>query len=128
MAYQIANEIINMECAALDRWIHGDPGGFLDISAPDVVYFDPIQERRLNGLAALTNLYESLRGQILADRYEMIDPRVQVYGNAAVLTFNYVSEHQGETQAWNCTEVYARDSDHPWRIVQTHWSRTGASK
>ncbi len=128
MGSQIANEIISMECAALDRWIHGDPSGFLEITAPDVVYFDPSLDRRLNGLAALTNLYESLRGQISADRYELIDPRVQVYGNAAVLTFNYLSEHQEQTQAWNCTEVYAQDAEGRWRIVQTHWSRTGSQK
>lgn len=32
--------IIGMERAALDRWGNGDPGGFLEISAEDVSYFD----------------------------------------------------------------------------------------
>jgi len=96
MEYQIANEIISMEHTALDRWSQGDPSGFLEISAPDVVYFDPSQERRLNGLAELATHYESLRGKIRVDRYEFIDPKVQVYGNVAVLTFNYLFE-QGLT-------------------------------
>lgn len=33
--------IIGLEKAALTRWGKGDPDGFLEISAPDVVYFDP---------------------------------------------------------------------------------------
>ena len=55
--------IISLERAALNRWSKGDPSGFLEISAPDVVYFDPFQERRLDGLGALTGYYESLRGK-----------------------------------------------------------------
>ena len=44
--------IIQMERAALDRWGRGDPSGFLEISAPDVVYFDPFQGRRIDGREA----------------------------------------------------------------------------
>ena len=120
----IATTIIAMERAALDRWGRGDPSGFLEISAPDVVYFDPFQEVRLNGIDALRALYESIRGQVSVARYELIDPRVQASENMAVLTFNYVAEGSNEmTSRWNCTEVYRRDQD-AWRIIQTHWSIT----
>lgn len=37
----LAEEIIAMEKAVLARWGRGDPAGFLEITAPDVVYFDP---------------------------------------------------------------------------------------
>jgi ketosteroid isomerase-like protein len=117
--------IIDMERAALDRWCNGDPSGFLEICAPDVVYFDPIQPCRLDGLPALQAYYEGLRGTIRADRYEMIAPHVQVGSDMAVLTFNFVSSPGEEANRWNCTEVYRRQSDKKWRIVQTHWSRTG---
>lgn len=119
----VAATIIAMERAALDRWGKGDPSGYLEISTPDVVYFDPFLERRLNGLEALTHYYEALQGKVRIDRYELINPNVQVCGEAAVLTFNYVS-YTGETQMrWNCTEVYQRQSSR-WRIIQTHWSIT----
>ncbi|MBI3808551.1 MAG: DUF4440 domain-containing protein [Nitrospirae bacterium] len=112
-----------MERAALDRWGKGDPSGYLEISAPEVVYFDPLLERRLDGLEALTRYYEALRGQVRIDRDELINPNVQVCGEVAVLTFNYVS-YTGETEMrWNCTEVYRR-YDGRWRIIQTHWSIT----
>jgi hypothetical protein len=59
-----ASTIIAMERAALDRWGRGDPSGFLEISADDVVYFDPFLERRIDGLEALAQYYESIRGQV----------------------------------------------------------------
>jgi hypothetical protein len=119
----IPSTIIAMECAALERWIHGDPSGFLEICAPDVVYFDPYRERRIDGLEALTTLYKEIWGKLQLDRFELLNPLVQVIGDAAVLTFNYVSS-VGETETrWNCTEVYRRDGDR-WQIIQTHWSYT----
>ena len=118
--------VINLEKAALDRWCAGDPSGFLELSAPDVVYFDPFLPTRLDGLDRLTSYYEDLRGNIFAPRHEMIDPHVTEIGDAAVLTFRFVSfnGNEGAEMRWNCTEVYRREGEN-WRIVQTHWSITG---
>ena len=123
----VAAEIIAMERAALDRWGNGDPSGFLEICADDVVYFDPFVERRIDGLQQLTKYYEPARGKIRTDRYELLNPHVQQSGDVAVLTFNYISWTDDKTSRWNCTEVYRRD-DEGWRIIQTHWSQTQAIK
>ena len=115
-----------MERAALDRWGKGDPSGYLEIYAPDVVYFDPTLERRLDGFDAATRHLEQVRGKISIPRYELLNPRVQQVGDAAaVLTFNYVSYGTtGEVVSrWNLTEVYRR-SGRRWAIVQSHWSYT----
>jgi ketosteroid isomerase-like protein len=117
--------VIALERAALDRWGKGDPSGYLEISAPDVVYFDPFLERRLDGIEALTRHYDGIRGKIWIDRYELLNPVVQVVGEAAVLTFNYVSWGSEGESHWNCTEVYRHDPV-GWRLVQTHWSYTNA--
>jgi hypothetical protein len=45
-----AETIINFERAALDRWGKGDPGGYIEIMAPDVTYFDPTTKARADGL------------------------------------------------------------------------------
>lgn len=115
------------ERKALDRWGNGDPGGFVKLSAPEVTYFDPYLERRLDGRDALKSYYASLAGKIQIDRYELLNPNVQVHGDVAVLSFNYVSwsTAKGKTteSRWNCTEVYSR-IDGEWRIIQTHWSVT----
>ena len=113
-----------MERAALDRWGKGDPSGFLEISAPDIVYFDPFLDARIDGRDALAAHYKPLRGKVSIHRYEMDNAKVQIMGEAAVLTFNFVS-HGGTDDAlrWNCTEVYRR-SGSKLQIVQTHWSFT----
>lgn len=118
-------QIVGLERGALQRWCSGDPSGFLEISAPDVVYFDPFVKLRIDGLEALRSYYDGLRGRISAARFELLNPVVQGLGDAgAVLTFNFVSwGGDGSESRWNCTEVYRRDQA-GWRIVQTHWSLT----
>lgn len=120
----LAQTIIEMERSALDRWGKGDPSGFLEISDEHVVYFDPFQDRRLNGWTELQQLYESLRGTISADRFEFIDPLVQATDSMAVLTFNLLSYSGKKEYRWNCTEVYRLNVEGQWRIIQTHWSLT----
>lgn len=119
--------VIALEKAALARWCKGDPDGFLEISALDVVYFDPFLPTRLDGLDQLKAHYDGLRGQIFAPRYEMIEPHVHEIGDVAVLTFRFISYtgSEGTDMCWNCTEVYRRQ-DGIWQIVQTHWSFTAA--
>jgi ketosteroid isomerase-like protein len=125
---EVESTIIALERGALDRWGAGDPSGYLEISADDVVYFDPFLERRIDGLAQLTRYYEGVRGKIHISRYELLNPNVQTIGDAAVLTFNYVSYGGNEDEfRWNCTEVYRREAA-GWRIVQTHWSFTNAAR
>jgi ketosteroid isomerase-like protein len=124
----ITRHLVEMETAALRRWCSGDPSGFLEISADDVVYFDPFLAKRLDGLAALTEHYEALRGKVSAARFELLNPHVQVVGDAAVLTFNFVSWGGNEDAfRWNCTEVFRHDPA-GWRLIQTHWSQTAAGR
>jgi len=120
----IEHILIGMEKAALERWNNGDPDGFLELSASDVVYFDPFQEKRLNGLDELTRIYNSLKGLANVERYEMIDPVVQSTEKMAVLTFNLNSWSEGKLHQWNCTEVYRLEASGDWKIIQTHWSLT----
>ena len=125
---QAAADVIALERAALDRWGRGDPSGFLEICAPDVVYFDPFLNFRIDGLDALTVYYEAIRGKIQLERYELLNPKVHVSGRMAVLTFNYVSYGGNENEFhWNCTEAYRKDRA-GWRIIQTHWSFTNPRK
>jgi len=116
--------IISLEKAALERWNHGDPSGYLELSAPDVVYFDPYIGKRLDGHVNLTKMYEAIRGQVKVDRFEMIDPLVQITGRGAVLTFNLYSYVGDQVQKWNCTEVYRLEPGGSWKIIQSHWSLT----
>jgi ketosteroid isomerase-like protein len=120
-------KIIALERAALDRWCKGDPGGYLETYAPEVTYFDPGQEKRVDGLQAMKDLLAPIAGKIRISRYDMLAPKVQRHGDAAVLTFNvvnYLKRPDGSEVAaarWNSTEVYGRVGGN-WRIVHSHWS------
>ncbi len=125
----VAETIINLERAALDRWGKGDPEGYLEIMAPEMTYFDPLTKERVNGLDATRQYLAPITGKIHIERYEMIAPHVQIYGDAAILTFNLedaVKEPDSDTVViahWNSTEVYARIGGN-WKIVHSHWSYT----
>ena len=126
----VASEIIAMERAALDRWGNGDTLGAMEEVnvAPEMTYFAPDLEWRSDGREALRDLYASLEGRIHIDRYEMINPKVQVHDDTAVLTYNLInynsSDESGEwtvTSRWNSTKVYSR-IDGEWKLIHSHWS------
>lgn len=118
----ITATIIALEKSALEKWYQGDPGGYLDLSADDVVYFDPFLEQRLDGLENLKKYYEPIKGQINVSKYEMLNPKVQAVNEMAVLTFNLSAQEGDNESKWNCTEVYRLEKNGQWKIIQTHWS------
>jgi ketosteroid isomerase-like protein len=127
--YKAEEQIMEQERRALDRWGNGDPQGFLQMYAPDVTYFDPMQEKCVDGLEAMTALLIPITGKVKIDRYEMLNPRVQLYGDVAVMTYqivNYKRQQDGSERAdlrWNSTAVFRRIEGN-WRTVHSHWSLT----
>lgn len=123
----ITETIIALETAALNAWHQGNPSPYLKLYAKDFTYFDHAQEKRLDGWEKIKELYESMRGKIKMDKFEIIDPVVQTSGTMAVLTYNLRS-YSGET-LWkeNCTEVYRLEENTEWKIIHSHWSLTRPS-
>ncbi len=118
-----AKEILALEKAAMERWCKGDVEEYLRISSSDVTYFDPYTAKRLNGLPELSSRYRSFAGQFHFDRYEFVDPKVQLSGNVAVLTYNLVTYVGSKEDRWNATMVYEKAGG-KWKIIHTHMSRT----
>jgi ketosteroid isomerase-like protein len=123
------SDVIATERSALERWAKGDPGGFLDIYAPEVTYISPSEERRVDGLPAMTALLAPIRGKITIDRWEMLDAKVQRHGDVAVLTYrivNYRKQPDGTERPgtrWNSTAVFQRIGGR-WRTIHSHFSYT----
>src|SRR6266568_1757510 len=86
-----ADQILMLERGALDRWGKGDPGGFLEVYATDITYFDPLIAARIDGHQAMDDYYRPCIGKIRVPRYEMLNPHVVVDGNMALLTYNLVN-------------------------------------
>lgn len=124
---QISDHIMNTEWKALERWGNGDIGGYLDMYADGVTYFSPGTVRRLDGIDTLRTLFGPIAGTVEVDHYEFFNPKVQIIGDVAVLTFNeiaYLPTPEGNLREshWNCTEVYTK-IDKDWKIIHSHWSR-----
>ena len=120
--------IIAMERAGLNDSDRGDVEAFLKLSVPDVVYMDPWQERPIVGTADLAAYYATVFKREAKPTLagEMSNTHVQVMGDTAVLTFNYVVKKIDDgsvVRRWNAVEVYNK-RDGVWRIVNTHWSFT----
>jgi len=125
---KISEMIIAMERSQLDRWGKGDPWGVVEGTNTGVTYFDPSLELRLDGLEAFRKLMASVEGKIKIERYKMINPKVQIHGDTAVLTFNlidFVPTREGTTREvhWNSTEVFCR-IEGKWQRIHNHWSYT----
>lgn len=123
----VTKTIIALETKALEAWLEGNPSPYLELYSKDFTYFDPAHERRLDGWDRIKELYESMRGTVKMDKFEIINPVVQSAGTMAVLTYN-LQTNSGDT-LWkeNCTEVYRLEDNNEWKIIHSHWSMTKPS-
>ncbi len=123
----MTNQILALEQAAMERWRNGDPTGFIDLSAEDILYVDVGQTKPIQGLEAFRMYMKQFEGKMFYQKSEFISPKVITVGDAALLTYNYRSSvltPQGVVRSqtpWNATEVYNQGED-GWKIIHTHWS------
>ena len=81
---EIEQTILTLEKNALDKWSNGDQVGFSDNFAEDATYFDDVAAQvRMDGIENLKKYFASLQGQVPVHKYELINPKVQVYGDMA---------------------------------------------
>jgi ketosteroid isomerase-like protein len=114
-------EVLALERQAMDGWLKGNPDPQLAISDPQITYIHAVVEKRVEGLAALRELYERYRGKPLFDSYEILNPKIQEAGDMAVLTYQLSRRIGSATTYWNATQVYCRKKE-GWRVIHTHWS------
>lgn len=114
-------EILALERQAMDGWRAGNPDPAMALASPEITYFHAVTQKRLDGLAAVRDLYEKYRGIPLFDSYDILDPRLQIAGDAAVLTYHFVRHNGSAVSHWNATQVYQRGKD-GWRVIHSHWS------
>jgi hypothetical protein len=118
---EAAQQILTLERQAMDGWLKGDPDPTLAILAPDITYYHAVTEKRLDGIDEVKALYEAYRGRPLFDRYEILDPKVQVAGETAILTYDLARTNGSVVTHWNATQVYQHTKE-GWRVIHTHWS------
>lgn len=126
----LLNQLLTLERGALDRWMEFDPAAYLALYTSDATYFDPLTETRVDGMATLEpwlGQLRALKGTASDLHYEIKNPKVQRFGDLALLTFNTFTfgKPTGKAEelqaSWNVTEAYARVNGQ-WRIVHSHFS------
>ena len=94
--------------------------------AEDYTEFNPDHPTLIQGRALNARLYEAWAAGPTTLVSEMQNPRVQVYGDTAILTYNYVGlvrSREGDITASNAksTRVYARQNGR-WMLVHANFS------
>lgn len=125
-ADDIARAVIAREKASITAWQRKDKAFFADLLADDMTYFsaqhpylevDP-KENFLPKFEQYTEMFK-------INDHQMYNPRVQVYGDTAVLTYNGGVSGSFNGQPLNYTAkttvVYVRQGDR-WRVVHAHES------
>jgi uncharacterized protein (TIGR02246 family) len=116
--------VLDLERRSLDEWSKGNPLGFAENDAEDATYFDDVgAHRRLDGHTAMRTYMVSLKGIIPPHEYDLVDPKVQLLDDVAVLTLRYEARmpNGDPLPPWKATSVYHR-RDGTWRRVHAHWS------
>lgn len=109
--------------AANEKWAAGDPMGFVDCAAPDVIWSDDLgAPNRVIGYEALNAYLEGFKGQIPAHQHVLIEPVFQFYGDMMIVSYRYQGTFEEEVGApWKVTSVF-RYADGDWLSVHENWT------
>ena len=128
----IAAQIIAREKASVEAWQRKDKAFFADFMAADATYFGPMNPYlETDPKANFLPKFEQYVEQFKYLDHQMYNPRVQVYGDTAILTYNGSStmniggQHVSYTA--KMTTVYVKQGN-TWRVVHGHESMNPGTK
>lgn len=119
----LAQHIIGLEKAALDKWFAGDTSGYEQLwSKRSFTYFDAVVKERIDDHATIAEFLKTIDGKLFADSYDFRNPRVQIGQDMAVLTYQLFAKTTLIDMEYNCIEVYQKETDGQWRVIHSTWS------
>lgn len=120
---KLAEHIIGLEKAALDKWFKGDTSEYEQLwSKRSFTYFDAVVEKRVDDHATIAEFLKTIDGKLFADSYDFSNPRVQIGKDMAVLTYQLFAKTTLIDMEYNCIEVYQKEEDGQWRVIHSTWS------
>lgn len=120
---KLAQHIIGLEKAALDKWFKGNTSGYEQLwSKRSFTYFDAVVEKRVDDHATVAEFLKTIDGKLFADSYDFRNPRVQIGKDMAVLTYQLFAHTTLIDMEYNCIEVYQKEEDGQWRVIHSTWS------
>lgn len=121
---ETAHHIVELEKAALELWFNGQTSGYNNLwSRESFSYFDSVSSVRIDSHAKIEEVLQTIEGRLFAhDGYDFRNPRVQLFGNTAILTFQLFADTTLLDMRYNCIEIYNKEADDEWRVVHSTWS------
>lgn len=128
----IAGQIIAREKAAVAAWQRKDKAFYADLLADDSTYFSPMNpyletDPKVNFLPKFEEFTEMFK----YINQQMHNPRVQVYGDTAILTYNQAAMINMAGRVINytgkMTSVYVKQGN-TWRVVHGHESMNAGAQ
>lgn len=122
----VVAQLVARERAAVAAWQRRDRAFYENYLAEDATYFGPMNpyleiEPRVNFLPKFERMTEMFK----ITEFEIYNPRAQVYGDIAILTYNsaVLANIGGRTMHYTgkMTVVYRRQGN-DWRVVHGHES------
>jgi len=128
----VAAQVIAREKASVEAWQRKDKAFFAELLTDDATYFSAYSpyldtDARQN----LLPRFEQYTEQFKYQNFQMYNPRVQVYGDTAVLTYNAAvsASFNGQPLHYTAkmTAVYVRQGN-IWRAAHGHESMNPAPR
>ena len=120
---KLADHIISLEKAALEKWFKGDTSGYAELwSKKNFTYFDAVVSKRVDDYKTISDFLKTIEGKLFADKWDFVDPRVQIGKDMAVLTYQLFSKTSLLDMEYNCIEVFQKEEDGIWRVIHSTWS------
>lgn len=120
---RLAEHLVGLEKAALDKWFKGDTSGYEKLwSKRSFSYFDAVVTERVDDHESIRAFLKTIDGKLFADSYDFRHPRVQAGMDMAVLTFQLFAKTSLIDMEYNCIEVYRKEEDGEWRVIHSTWS------
>lgn len=119
-----AQHIINLEKEALDLWFNGQTSGYSRLwSRESFSYFDGVITKRIDSHQQIEEVLKTIEGKLFApEGYRFENPRVQLFGDTAILTFQLYAKTTLIDMQYNCIEVYHKEASGEWHVVHSTWS------
>lgn len=128
----VAAQVIAREKASAEAWQRKDKSFFTDFFLEDATYFGPMSpyleiNPKENFLPKLDKMFEIFK----MEEFQMYNPRVQVYGDTAILTYNssVMANFGGQPMNYTgkMTAVYVRQNG-VWKVAHGHESMNPQGK
>ncbi len=120
---ELAEHIIGLEKHALDLWFNGKTEGYRNLwSENNFTYVDGAQPHRVDTHKDVCEFLDTIEGQLHADTYDFVRPRVQFGQDMALLTYELYADTNMINMKYNCIELYQKEADSQWRVIHSTWS------